>query len=106
MASKRIVVIGAGFAGLSAALRLRQAGAEVTVFESNDRVGGRTSSETWEGYVYERGTQFYVTTYRNALSLNRRSKWGSGWPVASWEGQDKGGVRISAMLGGASTHSL
>jgi len=69
MASKRIVVVGAGFAGLSAALRLRRAGAEVTVFEANDRVGGRTSSETWEGYVYERGTQFYVTTYRNALGL-------------------------------------
>ena len=56
-------------AGLSAALRLRQAGAEVTVFESSDRVGGRTSSESHDGYVYERGTQFYVSTYRNALGL-------------------------------------
>jgi protoporphyrinogen/coproporphyrinogen III oxidase len=69
MANKRVVVIGAGMAGLSAALRLRQAGAEVTVFESDDRVGGRTSSETRDGYVYERGTQFYVSTYRNALGL-------------------------------------
>src|SRR5208337_948001 len=69
MAKKRVVVIGAGMAGLSAALRLRQAGAQVTVFESNDRVGGRTSSESRDGYVYERGTQFYVSTYRNALGL-------------------------------------
>jgi protoporphyrinogen oxidase len=43
-------VVGAGIAGLSAALRLRQSGAEVTVFESSDRVGGRTSSETQDGY--------------------------------------------------------
>ncbi|MGH8011022.1 MAG: FAD-dependent oxidoreductase [Candidatus Binataceae bacterium] len=60
MASKRVVVIGAGMAGLSAALRLRQAGAQVTVFESSDRIGGRTSSERHDGYLYERGTQFYV----------------------------------------------
>ena len=69
MADKRVVVVGAGIAGLSAALRLRQAGAEVTVFESSDRVGGRTSSETHDGYLYERGTQFFTTTYRNALGL-------------------------------------
>ncbi len=69
MANKRVVVVGAGVAGLSAALRLRQAGAEVTVFESSDRVGGRTSSETQDGYLYERGTQFYTSTYRNALGL-------------------------------------
>lgn len=69
MSNKRVVVIGAGMAGLSAALRLRQAGAEVTVFESSDRVGGRTSSERQDGYLYERGTQFYVSTYRNALGL-------------------------------------
>jgi oxygen-dependent protoporphyrinogen oxidase len=69
MANRRVVVIGAGMAGLSAALRLRQAGAEVTVFEANDRVGGRTSSESRDGYLYERGTQFYVSTYRNALGL-------------------------------------
>ena len=71
MANKRVVVVGAGIAGLTAALRLRQAGAVVTVFESSDRVGGRTSSESCDGYVYERGTQFYVTTYRNALGLIR-----------------------------------
>jgi len=69
MANRRVVVVGAGIAGLSAALRLRQAGAEVTVFESSDRVGGRTSSETQDGYLYERGTQFFTSTYRNALGL-------------------------------------
>ncbi len=69
MANRRVVVVGAGIAGLSAALRIRQAGAQVTVFESSDRVGGRTSSETHDGYLYERGTQFFTSTYQNALRL-------------------------------------
>ena len=38
---KRVAVVGAGFAGLAAALRLGEAGFEVTVFERQSRVGGR-----------------------------------------------------------------
>jgi len=71
MPNKSVAVIGGGIAGLSAALRLRQAGANVTLFESSDRVGGRLSSESRDGFVYERGTQFYTTSYRNALGLIR-----------------------------------
>jgi len=42
----QIAVVGAGFAGLTAALRLNQAGHEVAVFEARDRVGGRVHSVT------------------------------------------------------------
>lgn len=38
-------VIGAGFAGLTAALRLKQAGRSVAVLEARDRLGGRTFTE-------------------------------------------------------------
>jgi monoamine oxidase len=37
-----VCVVGAGFAGLSAAWRLHQAGKEVVVLEARDRVGGRS----------------------------------------------------------------
>ena len=40
-AARRVVVVGAGLAGLSVALRLRDAGWDVVVLEARDRVGGR-----------------------------------------------------------------
>ena len=40
-AGKKVIVVGAGFAGLSAALELTSAGYEVLMIEARDRVGGR-----------------------------------------------------------------
>jgi monoamine oxidase len=47
-----VCVVGAGFAGLSAAWRLHEAGKEVVVLEARDRVGGRS----WTEYLSD-GTQ-------------------------------------------------
>ncbi len=55
----RIVVIGAGMAGLTAALRLSQANHDVTVLEARDRVGGRVHSVTLaNGEVAELGGEW------------------------------------------------
>jgi monoamine oxidase len=49
-------VVGAGFAGLTAALRLKQAGRSVALLEARDRVGGRTYTEVCsDGSWIDRG---------------------------------------------------
>ncbi len=57
----RVVVIGAGLAGLAAADELRRAGAEVRVLEARGRVGGRVWSRTLDnGAVVEMGAEFIL----------------------------------------------
>lgn len=46
MTMKKVIVIGAGFAGLSAAQKLKAAGFDVVVLEARDRVGGRVHSSS------------------------------------------------------------
>ncbi|EHB53946.1 Monoamine oxidase [Mycolicibacterium rhodesiae JS60] len=56
MADVEICVVGAGFAGLTAALRLKQSGRSVALLEARDRVGGRTFTvEGPEGIWIDRG---------------------------------------------------
>jgi len=50
-----VVVIGAGAGGMHAAARLVAAGKKVLLLESQDRLGGRASSEEIEGFVVNRG---------------------------------------------------
>jgi monoamine oxidase len=54
-----VIVIGAGFAGLAAALDLHDAGAGVTVVEARDRVGGRVHSVRLDnGEIAELGAEW------------------------------------------------
>jgi monoamine oxidase len=58
LASTRIVVIGAGLAGLTSAYRLQQAGYAATVYEGSSRIGGRCwtgRGDFAEGQIYEHG---------------------------------------------------
>lgn len=68
----RVIVVGAGLAGLSAAFRLKQAGVEVTVLESNDRVGGRAaSSRRGDGFIMNRSATVIGVSYKAMLALAR-----------------------------------
>ena len=50
-----VVVIGAGAGGMSAAAHLVAAGRKVLLVESQDRLGGRASSENIDGFIVNRG---------------------------------------------------
>jgi phytoene desaturase len=57
---KRAVVIGAGFAGMSAAALLARRGFAVTVVEKNGAPGGRASSFAHGGYRFDMGPSWYL----------------------------------------------
>jgi len=62
----RVVIVGAGLAGLCAAHALRQAGIHATVYEGSPRVGGRCWTETRafaHGQVAERGGELIDTSH-------------------------------------------
>jgi phytoene desaturase len=56
----RVVVVGAGLAGLATALRLRGAGREVTVVERGDGPGGRAGVVRRGGYVLDTGPSVFT----------------------------------------------
>ncbi|SJN09462.1 amine oxidase [Leucobacter sp. 7(1)] len=58
MQSVDVVVIGAGFAGLTAARELGHAGLDVLTLEARDRVGGRTWTEHRLGHDLELGANW------------------------------------------------
>lgn len=65
-AAPRIVIIGAGLAGLACARRLTEAGVTCIVLESSDGVGGRARTDTLDGFQLDRGFQVFLTGYPEA----------------------------------------
>lgn len=65
-----IVIVGAGLAGLSCALRLSEVGADFLLLEASSVPGGRVATEiTSEGFVLDRGFQVLLDSYPTARRL-------------------------------------
>jgi monoamine oxidase len=64
-----VVVVGAGFAGLSAARELVRLGYDVVVLEGRDRVGGRSSTTTIAGVPVDLGGTFVGPTQDAVIEL-------------------------------------
>jgi phytoene desaturase len=53
--SRRVIVIGSGFGGLAAAIRLRVRGFDVHLFEARDKLGGRAYFYEQDGFKFDGG---------------------------------------------------
>lgn len=77
MTEMNIAVVGAGLAGLAAALRLEAQGQRVTLFEARERVGGRVWTENLglsdgSTVAIERGAEFIIDGYDEFKALTER----------------------------------
>ena len=64
-----VIIIGAGLAGLSAAVHLHRQGRKVLILEATDRAGGRIKTDLYDGFLLDRGFQVLLTAYPESKSL-------------------------------------
>ena len=67
--SNSVVVIGAGLAGMNAAIQLQKAGREVVLLEAAERAGGRVQSDSIDGFTCDRGFQLINAKYPELVTL-------------------------------------
>jgi squalene-associated FAD-dependent desaturase len=68
----KIAVIGAGYAGIAAAVHLVQAGCSVSLFEANRVPGGRARRIEYRGTLLDNGQHLLLGAYRETLGLMRK----------------------------------
>src|SRR5210317_937240 len=61
--SSTVAVVGAGIAGLSAAIRLAVAGKKVIVFEQNTYTGGKVTAFEKKGFRFDMGPSLFTLPY-------------------------------------------
>jgi monoamine oxidase len=96
----RVVVVGAGFAGLAAADELQRAGHRAIVLEARDRVGGRVWSVPFAGAVIERGAEFVdehdAVVHETCVRLSLRL-YPKGTPYGQREPREGAPTTLEAM---------
>ncbi len=78
-----VIVIGAGWAGLSAAARLSQAGLKVRVLDKGRGAGGRSSTRRQGGFSFDHGAQYF--TARSDRFRLQVERWREQSLVAAWK---------------------
>lgn len=58
-----MVIVGAGPGGLTAGMLLAHKGYDVTIYEKNERVGGRNQSIDKDGFVFDTGPTFLMMKF-------------------------------------------
>ena len=82
IASATVAVVGAGCAGLAAARRLTDAGAQVTIFERDAGAGGRMATQHFHERSYDHGAQFF--SVREPVFLSTISRLTTAGVAAVW----------------------
>lgn len=101
-----VVVVGAGFAGLTAARRLAEKGASVAVLEARDRVGGRTHTVEVAGVALDLGGmwvgpgQSALHALAKELGVRTTTQVMVGDGVVVLDGQAYRGGRVAGVLAG------
>ena len=75
MTTQRIIVIGSGFGGLAAAIRLASRGHEVTIVEKRDQPGGRAYVYRQDGFTFDGGPTVITAPWliRDLFELSGRN---------------------------------
>ena len=68
MADKKIIILGAGIAGLSAAYHLQEAGFECRIFEKEPRPGGLCRSKNIDGFIFD--YDGHLMHFKNEYTFN------------------------------------
>lgn len=107
----KVVVLGAGLAGLTAAVQLSAAAHEVVVLEARAEIGGRTRSRPISGDVIELGAQFISANHRRVRKLVAdaglhlvRDHYGAG--LIRWRRAHEDSGRVIPRLGPADLLAL
>lgn len=64
-----VIVIGGGFAGIAAAMRLAEHGVRVTLLEARETLGGRARSDALDGMAIDTGAQLITSAFARTMHV-------------------------------------